>query len=113
MKQVFCITRSWGLGFTLVKLSPDYSTAAASLPSPISPSSMSTTRFFAFVSLNIVSTYPPLPESLLSSLLEVDEVLQLSRELADQSKHEILPDSKLDAAEEDVAAASAASGGVA
>jgi hypothetical protein len=65
------------------------------------------------MSLNIISTYPPLPESLLSSLLEVDEVLPLSRELADQSKPEILPDSELDDKEVDVAAASATSSGAA
>jgi hypothetical protein len=55
--------------------------------------------------------YPPLPESLLSSLLEEDEVMPLSRELADQFMSEILPDSELDATEEDVVAASATSAG--
>jgi hypothetical protein len=63
------------------------------------------TLFFSSVLLSIISTLP-LPESLLSSLLEEDEVLPLSQELADQSRPEILPDSELDAAEEDVAAAS-------
>jgi hypothetical protein len=41
----------------------------------------------------------------------VDEVLPLSRELADQSRPEILPDSELDDEVEDVALASVASGG--
>jgi hypothetical protein len=41
--------------------------------------------------------YPPLPESLLSSLLEEDEVMPVSRELADQFMSEILLDSELDA----------------
>jgi hypothetical protein len=64
----------------------------------------------AYVSLSIISTYPPLPESLLSSLLEVDEVLPLSRELADQSRPEILPDySELDDTEDDATATSATS----
>jgi hypothetical protein len=40
----------------------------------------------------------------------VDEVLPLSRELADQSRPEILPDSELEDAEDDAAAASATSG---
>jgi hypothetical protein len=69
--------------------------------------------FLAFVSLNIISTYPPLPESLLSSLLEVDEVLALSRELANQSKPEILPDSELDDEEADAATAFATFSGAA
>jgi hypothetical protein len=112
MKQVLGLTRSCGPAFNPAKLSLDSSTAAALLPSPISPSSTSAARFLASVSLSIISTYPPLPESLLSSLLEVDEVLLLSRELADQSRLEILPDSELDAAEDDAAAASATSGEV-
>jgi hypothetical protein len=41
----------------------------------------------------------------------VDEVLPLSRELADQSRPEILPDSVLDDEVEDNALTSAASGG--
>jgi hypothetical protein len=41
----------------------------------------------------------------------VDEVLPLSRELADQSRPEILPDSELDVEVEDVAMASVAPGG--
>jgi hypothetical protein len=71
------------------------------------------TRLFAYVSLNIISTYLPLPESLLSSLLEVDELLSLSRELADQSMPETIPDSKLDDEEEDTAVASATFSGAA
>jgi hypothetical protein len=43
----------------------------------------------------------------------VDEVLPLSREIADQSKPKILPDSELDDEEEDAAIASAASNGAA
>jgi hypothetical protein len=43
----------------------------------------------------------------------VDEVLPLSRELADQSRPEILPDSELDDEVEDAAIASVASGGAA
>jgi hypothetical protein len=74
---------------------------------------MLTARFSAFVSLSIISTYPPLPESLLSSLLEVDELLALSRELSDQSKPEILPDSELDDEEVDAAVTSATSSGAA
>jgi hypothetical protein len=111
MKQVLGLTKFRESAFTPVKLSPDSSATAVSLSYPISPSSTSAGRFFTSVSLSIISTCPPLPESLLSSLLEVDEVLSLSREQAEQSRLEILPDSELDAAEEDVAAASAASGG--
>jgi hypothetical protein len=62
------------------------------------------------VSLNVISTSPPLSESLLSSLSEVDEELPLLRELTDPSKPEFLPDSELDDDEEDVAAASTPSG---
>jgi hypothetical protein len=80
------------------------------LPSSISPSSMSAGRFLASLSLSIISTYPPLPESLLSSLLEVDEVLLLSQELANQSRPEILPGFELDAAEDDATTDSATSG---
>jgi hypothetical protein len=98
MKQVLGLTRSCGSAFTPVKLSPDSSAAAASLPSPISPSSTSATQFLASVSLSVISTYPPLPESLLSLLLEVDEVLPLFREPANQSKPEILPDPEAAAA---------------
>jgi hypothetical protein len=110
MKPVFGLTTSWGSALTPVRLSPDSSAVVAPLPYPISPSSTSASRCLVFVSLNIISTYPPLSESLLSSLLEVDEVLLLSRELADQSRLEILPDSELDAVEDDAAAASATSG---
>jgi hypothetical protein len=62
------------------------------------------------VLLNTISTSPPLSESLLASLFEVDVELPLSRELADPSKPEILPDSELDDKDEEVAAASAATG---
>jgi hypothetical protein len=61
------------------------------------------------MSLNVISTSPPLLESLLSSLSELNVELPLSRELADPSKPEILPDSELDDNEEDAAVGSASS----
>jgi hypothetical protein len=63
--------------------------------------------FPASASLNVISSLPLLSEPLLSSLSELDEELPLSRELADPSKSEILPDSELD--EEEVSAAASAS----
>jgi hypothetical protein len=57
-----------------------------------------------------ISTSPPLPESLLASLFEVDVELLLSRELVDLSKVEIFPDSELDEEDEEASAASTSGG---
>jgi hypothetical protein len=109
MNQVLGLTKSSRPALKPTRFSPDSTMAAVPLPLAISPSSILALVFLASVPLKVISTSPPLSESLLSSLLEVDEELPLSRELRDPSKPEILPDSELDDDEEDAVAASTAS----